>query len=214
MNKIIMVSSPLDEDWLFLFYSRVTELYSLSRESLHNTHQWAITLAFALITAIMTLGGTEEPYPNEFSFIILMLSFPLLIRFFIRSCLECSIEYKFQAIRDALDFYLSGDKEEKRKREAYLVNVINTYYIKFCSPYKLSKIIKDNLKLAYLWIFLLWLGLFIWGVFSLTYSLKLIIIFVMVVSFVVFEFIRFITYKKFHYIEIEYQEKLSCGCLS
>ena len=197
-----MVTTPINDEWLLIFYDRISNLYSLTRKSLHDTHQWAITLALALITAILTLGGVEDPYPNEFSFIIVILSFPLLIRFFIRSCLETSIQYKFQKVRDELDIYLSK-KVTTRDDETQLIKVINTYYFEFFSPKKLKKIIWDNLRLAYMWIFFLWFGLSLWGGFSLIFTFKLKLICILAGLYVVFEIIQFIAYKKFQYVEID-----------
>ena len=194
-----MSNSEISVEWLTLFYNRITELYSLSRKSLHDTHHWAITLTLALVTAIMGLGGTADPYPNEFGFIVVVVSFPLLIRFFIRSCLERSIEKRFLVIRNELDKYLSLGASAKEDNRARLTNIINTYYFEFYPSVGFIENMLDNLRLSYCWIFTLWIGLIVWGVFCLSFSVKLFVICTITGLFVIFELIQFYRYKKLNY---------------
>jgi len=186
-------NEKLDEQWLMLFYERVTNQFTLSRESLHNTHQWAISLTFGIVTAIFTISSTN-PYPNEYSFVALLLTLPLMIRFFIRSCLEYSIQRKWQEIRNRLDIYFSN---RKKKQYDDLKKCIDLYYFKWESPISIWKIIWDNLSLAYLWPFVLYGGLIIWGSISLfmTNLIKTTCFVVFLIT--IFEISRLICYRGF-----------------
>jgi len=191
--------TSINKSWLLLFYDRVTNLFTLSRESMHNTHQWAISLALGIVTAVFTVGGKENPFPNELGLIIILLSFPLLLRFFIRSCLECAIQYRFMKIRDVLDIYFSENRKKRKLMKPYLIEVINTYYLEFQSPRKLWKVVWDNLRLAYLWIFILWIGLIIWGGISVQKTMSLYIVLLIVLVFVVYEIVSFLCYERLKY---------------
>jgi hypothetical protein len=94
-------SNGPSEKYLDALYDRVNDQFTLSRNSQQNTHQWVISLALALITAVLTLGSNQKPYPSEYNFVAILISFPLLFRFFVRSCLETSILYKWMTIRNA-----------------------------------------------------------------------------------------------------------------
>jgi len=59
-DNIDRADNQIDEGWLRLFYSKVYDQFTLSRESLHNTHQWAITLTFGVITAIFTISNNHN----------------------------------------------------------------------------------------------------------------------------------------------------------
>jgi len=201
MNEGYKVTS-IDEKWLNKFYDRVTDLFTLSRESLHNTHQWAISLALGFITVILTIDGKENPFPNELGLIIILLSFPLLLRFFIRSCLECAIQYRFMDIRNTMDKYFSASSEKRKEIEPLLLEEINFYYFDFKSPRKLLKIIWDNLRLAYLWIFIVWIGLMTWGFISIKETKIIVIVLITVITFVIFEILSFLSYKNLKYKQL------------
>lgn len=197
MDKESMMKkkNEFDEKWLYAFYDRVTDQFSLSRSSFHNTHQWANTLTFGIVTAILTLFREENSYPNEIGFITLLLTFPLMLKFFIRSCLEYSIQRKWQIIRDNLDKYFLKSKRKSEKEE--LMKSIQKYYFEWKSPVTIWKIIYDNLRLAYFWPFLLYIGLILWGAIMLSRSSLIIISSIAVVIFVFYELIEFFCYSGF-----------------
>jgi hypothetical protein len=188
-------NNELDEKWLYMFYDRVTDQFSLSRRSFHNTHQWANTLTFGIVTAILTLFREENSYPNEVGFIALLLTLPLMLRFFIRSCLEYSIQRKWQIIRDNLDKYFLNNKRKSERIE--LIKSIQKYYFERKSPVSIWKIICDNLKLAYSWPFLIYIGLIIWGALKLQMSTEMLISSVFVSIYVFYELITFFCYSGF-----------------
>lgn len=202
MNNNSKITS-IDAQWIEKYYDRITALFILSRESLHNTHQWAISLALGFITVILAINSNESTFPNELSLIITLLSFPLLVRFFIRSCLECAIQHRFIKIRNELDIYLSSTVEKRKEREPDLIEVINCYYIQFQASKNIKKIIWENLQLAYLWIFIVWTGLIVWGFLTLPIITKrIIIILFLVIAFILYEIISFLLYERLKYKEL------------
>ena len=201
-TKSTQDSGCAEDQWLGLFYCRVTDQFVLSRQSLHNTHQWVISLALGLMTVVLTLGGQDTRYPNEYGFVAILVSLPLLFRFFVRSCLETSIEYKWMAIRDAQDMYLycrDNHKTEKDQAAKHLMETIELYYFQWKSSRLLRKIIWDNLRLAYLWPFILVIGMIIWGAASLCMTPLVAVVILVVVAYMAYEIHGFATYTGFEY---------------
>lgn len=191
-----------DSDWLEWFYSRVTDQYVLARESFHNTHQWTITLTLGLVTAVVALGGQGAQYPTELSVIAVLAAIPFLFRFFVRSCLEYSIHHRWATIRDALDlhFYLCSTQPSMTSQSlAYLQETIRLYYFQWLCPRPFSKIVGDNLRLAYSWPFILLAALTLWGIVELPLTPLLGIALAGVGFFMVYEIWAFVTYRGFKF---------------
>jgi hypothetical protein len=191
-----------DDQWLELLYPRVTDQFVLSRQSLHNTHQWVISLALALITVVLTLGGQDTPYPNEYGLVAILVSLPLLFRFFVRSCLETSIQDKWMAIRNAQDMYLycrDNQKPETDQAARHLLETVELYYFQWKSSRLLREIIWDNLRLAYLWPSILVTGMLVWALTSLCITPLVAAVAVVVGAYMVYEICSFVTYGGFQY---------------
>ncbi|MBN2156488.1 MAG: hypothetical protein JW776_10630 [Candidatus Lokiarchaeota archaeon] len=191
-----------NDKWLDVLYGRVNDQFVLSRTSQQNTHHWVISLALALITAVLTLGGNEEPYPSEFNFVAILVSLPLMFRFFVRSCLETSIQNRWMVIRNALDEYnyiKSNNLNQISEYKKYLDEVISLYYFSWKSPTKIEKIIWDNIRLAYFWPFVVIVILLTWGYIALPNTKMICITSIIVSSFMVYEIVSFFNYKGFKY---------------
>lgn len=191
-----------DDQWLELFYSRVTDQFVLSRQSLHNTHQWVISLALGLMTVVLTLGGQGRAYPNEYGLVAILVSVPLLFRFFVRSCLETSIQYKWMAIRDAQDMYLycrDNHKGERDQAARYLMETIELHYFQWKSSRLLREIMWNNLQLAYLWPLILLIGMLVWGLTCVGITPLVALVIVVVAAYMAYEIRSFVTYRGFQY---------------
>jgi len=196
--------ATFDPEWLSLFYTRATEQFGLSRQSLHRTHEWVITLTLGLTIAVLTSGDQQSSYPNEFGFVAVLASFPLLFRFFVRSCLECAIQHRWIAIRNALDrlFYLKGvDPYSRSLAERHLRETIELYYFQWKSPLSIWAIIWEVLRLAYLWPFILLVSLMGWGAAALTMSPLLAIAGATVILYMSYEVIAFFGYRGFEHVD-------------
>ncbi|MBN1970354.1 MAG: hypothetical protein JW870_13375 [Candidatus Delongbacteria bacterium] len=195
-----------NDKWLEAFYGRVNDQFVLSRTSQQNTHHWVISLALALIAAVLTLGGNEKPYPSEFNFVAVLVSLPLMFRFFVRSCLETSIQNRWLVIRNALDEYnyiKSNNEDQITEYREYLNQVISLYYFRWKSPTKIGKIVWDNIRLAYFWPFIVIIILLIWGYIALPLTRMICVASIVVSSFMIFEIVTFLYYKGFKYEEAE-----------
>jgi len=158
-----------NSEWIKAFYGRVTSEFALARNSLHATHNWATTLATGAVIASIGVAG-KGAFPTENAVMALAVSIPLLFRFFVRSCLECSIQHRWIQIRNALDWYLSTQGWSEEARKPYLVYLrqsVSTYYYRFRSPKRVSEVVKENLNLIYFWPFALLGGMLAWGVVDL-----------------------------------------------
>lgn len=205
MDGVHLEAKALDQEWLAWFYDRVTNHFTLSRESLHNTHQWVITLTLGLVTAVLTLASSQQRYPSEFGFIALLVSIPLMLRFFVRSCLECSIQHKWRAIRDAMDVYFYVKRYDPRhpdlglQAERYLRETIVLFYFNWKSPKRLRGLVWENLRLTYLWPFALLLSLLVWGAAEVHMTAPVAVTSVLVFVYAVYEIIGLMTYRGFQY---------------
>lgn len=189
----------INEKYLENFSSRVTDEFSLARQSFHNTHNWVITLSVGIVAAILTITKGNNEIGREYGLIALLLSFPLILRFFIRSCLEYSIQCKWMEIRNSLDsYFFEGNKEIKKIRKKYLIESIKFYYFEWKSPISMCEIIKDNLKLAYSWPFILY-PLLILQLISTPQSCLVVIIEIIVSVFIIYELCTFFKYRGFNY---------------
>jgi hypothetical protein len=191
------VSKSFYEKWPELFYSRVTSQFVLSRQSMQTTHQWVITLTVGLVTAVLAVSG--QKYPNEFGFVGLLLSMPLMFRFFVRSCIELSIQYKLIEIRNAQDRLcaLRNAGEPTEDAERYLQRAIQLYYFEWKSPKSLCYLVCETLQLVYLWPFLVLTILLLWGATTLAITPLIGAAVSAVALFQIWELIRFVSYSGF-----------------
>ena len=83
--------------------------------------------------------------------------------------------------------------------EKFLIETIELYYFKFKSPRKLGRIIWDNLQLAYLWTFIIVIGLLVWGFVVIPFDNLVTIVVVLAGLFTIYELISFFTYRGFRY---------------
>jgi len=92
-----------------------------------------------------------------------------MVRFFIRSALALVNMYRWNELIYATSKVLSLPKNcpERPIFERNLQKKIDAYFYRWKSPRPKYYIVWQNLKLMYLWFFIIVLALFLWGVFSL-----------------------------------------------
>lgn len=192
-------------DWETAFYSRVTAEFTLTRTTLTTTHQWIITLAIGAITAVLALGQGGFLFPSESGFIAVLVILPLMLRFFVRSCLEYTLFHRWLAIKLAQDEYFLAKAKKKGQNAAKikLNKAIETYYIGRWSPKPFRKMIVDNLTLAFYWPFLLVLLLTLLGVAIQEQTFLVIVVMRVVAVMLLVEFYLFFRYDRFQYRSIE-----------
>jgi hypothetical protein len=196
------------DEWLKMFNSRVSSELSLARNGYTTTHQWVITLTVALITAVLALGRGSIEYPTQFGFIAVLVITPLMVRFFVRSCLEYAIFRRWVAIRNAIDkyFYLKGSGVQEAQAKEYLDEVIRLYYFLWKSAIKRKVLLVDTLRMAFLWPLIVLISLIVWGVICLSFSVVLAVVGVVVAAFVFVEVKGIFTYSGFDYAKPSFQQ--------
>lgn len=204
MNETIKMNSWNDSEWLMLFYEQVGREASSARESQRETHNWVITLAAGIVTAVLALGGDELKYPSELSFVGLLIVIPLFFRFFVRSCLEYQIFNRWIILRNGLDGYFiakQASKDSGDKAMKYLEEIIQLYYFQWKAPKPIPKMIADNLKLAYGWPFIILFVLLVWGIIAQTMTTLICYTLIVFIPWMFLEINWFIGYRGFKYQE-------------
>ncbi len=205
MNESIIQGRPVDE-WLKMFYGRVDSELAVARNTIGTTHQWVITLTVGGITAVLAFGQGDFKYPTESSFIAVLVLLPLLFRFFVRACLEYTIFHRWLEIRNLLDryYYLQElDPAAADSCRTRLLRAIELYYFNESSAKPFLKMVQDNLKLAFLWPFILLIGLIVIGL-RLQESSPLIKVVIWGTAlFTLLELACFVRYRRFRYKELD-----------
>lgn len=191
-----------EAEWLKLLYGRVDSEFALTRNTVTTTHQWVISLTVAGITAVIAFGGGKFTYPTESSFVAVLALVPLMLRFFVRSCLEYTLFHRLLTIRNLMDKYFYSQYSTPHKSEinkSELLKAIDIYYLGPSSAKKFGKMVWDNLRLAFLWPFLLLIGLVALGFANQELTLFVIIVLTLAGGIMVLELFWFVTYKRFRY---------------
>lgn len=212
MEELNNGDSYLDPKWLEMFYEQVGREASLARESQRETHNWVITLAAGIFTAIFALGGNQIKYPSEIGFIGLLIITPLFFRFFVRSCLEYQIFHRWIVIRNGLDsYYFSKNNSQGLEQQIskYLLEIISLYYFQWKAPKHFLKMIWDNFRLAYGWLFIILIALIIWGIIEQPMTLNIKYTLILFIPWMSFELISFIRYRGFNYYKPSLQIDIS-----
>lgn len=189
------------DQWLEWLYHRVDINLTMARNGYTGTHQWIITLTIAGLTAVLAVNGDDFRYPTEQSLVIVLLLFPLMLRFFVRSCLEYTIFYRWLRLRDGLDFYFNKARMGKKTKKdgAALARVIDICLIGTRSVRPMRKMIYDNLRMAFLWPMLIVLGLLAYGLMYQDLTPTLTIVLIAVAAVTAYEVQEFARYPRFRY---------------
>ena len=195
-----------ETDWLKLLYGRVDSEFALTRNTVATTHQWVISLTVAGITAVIAFSGTGLTYPTELSFAAVLALIPLMFRFFVRACLEYTLFHRWLKIRNLLDKYFYSQYSTPNTAEinkSNLLKAIDLYYLGPSSSKKFGKMVGDNLRLAFLWPFILLIGLAAWGFACQELTLFVTIVVILSMGITLLELYWFGTYKRFRYVSFE-----------
>lgn len=136
-----------------------------------------LTLASGLLTALLAVLGAGElfkgssaptqlaprtiagiPALSPVSLIVLVLVFPLLVRFLVRSMIAYNNLLRFNKIRDASWKFLQGQSQWRDFSSTYCL-----YQLKWKSPETVLKSIWSNMKYGYMWLFAVFVAAIVWG---------------------------------------------------
>ncbi|MCR4410072.1 MAG: hypothetical protein QHH43_06150 [Candidatus Saccharicenans sp.] len=165
----------MEKEWLEKFYSECGREVSLAYNVLNHTNTWGLTLVTALLSttflSAVKLGNFSIRfiYPTTYHWYIVIITWIIMLRFFVRSALALTNMYRWNELIYATAKLLSIPQESLYRDllERNLKKKIDAYYFKWKSPRPKLYVAWQNLKLMYLWLFIIILSLFLWGVLTL-----------------------------------------------
>lgn len=165
----------MKREWLEKFYTECGREVALAYNVLNHSNNWGVTLAAAVL-ATSFMGGVEVKegkltvlYPTAIHWIYAILAWIIMLRFFTRSALGLANMYRWNEMIFASSKVLSLPQGHPSLLiyERNCAKKIDAYYYRWRSPLTRRKLIWHNLKLMYLWFFLIVLALIIWGAIAL-----------------------------------------------
>lgn len=162
----------MEKPWLEKFYTECGREVSLAYTVLNYTNNWGVTLgAGVLATGFLSAvklesTGIKIVYPTTVHWFFVIFSWIVMIRFFVRSALALVNMYRWNELIFSSSKVLSLSDEDPNRPlfERNLAKKIDSYFFRWRSPRTKRYIIWHSLKLMYMWLFLVVLGLFGWGV--------------------------------------------------
>ena len=174
----------MERSWLEKFYTECGREVTLAYTVLNQANNWGVTVALGFLTTIALSviktndsGVITYQYPTLVHWYLVIAAWILLVRFFVRSALALANMYRWNTLIYAASRVLSVAEAHP----AYPVYVRNcakaadAYYYRFKSPVKQAKLVWRSLKLMYLWIFVTFFILFVWGVLTLDWDIYFLI---------------------------------------
>lgn len=161
----------MNREWISKFYTECGREVSLAYNVLNYTNNWGVTLvtaviAIALVSSIdIREGDIILRYPTAVHWIVVIIAWIIMSRFFVRSCLALTNMYRWNTLIRASSKVLSlpEDHAELPTFERNFCKQVKTYFYDWKSPIRQSKIAGDTLKLMYLPFFIILLVLIVWG---------------------------------------------------
>jgi len=152
----------INNEWLDTYYAEVGREIDVASSQLHDTTNWSIGIAMA---AVSTLAISERPYPDVWTFGVVVVGFVLVMRFFIRSCLAYANLDKWSKIHRLITKYrLQTGSADTDSLGRDIEEAIQQYHIEWRSPKPPWALLWSNLKLGYLYLFLVLSCLLVAGV--------------------------------------------------
>jgi uncharacterized membrane protein len=151
----------IDDKWLDIYYTEVGREIGVASSQLHDTTNWSIGITTAAVSAIALSG---QPYPQVWTLGLAVVAFILLIRIFLRTCLAYANLTKWNEIHTLITRYkLADNSSERQHLKNKILRSIELYHLGWQSPKPIHSILWSNLKLGYLYMFLILGFLCVWG---------------------------------------------------
>jgi len=169
----------INRSWIENFYTECGREVSLAYNVLNHTNTWGITLTSAVVllaflSSIETKSGVLSlHYPTLIHLYIVIICWVIMCRFFVRSCLAYTNMHRWNTLISATSKVLSLDDDhpDLPVYQNNFIKKVKAYYYDWNSPIPQWKIIWNNLKLMYLWFFLILFALIIWGFVQIDHDL-------------------------------------------
>jgi hypothetical protein len=162
----------MERKWLEAFYKECGREVSLAYNVLNQTNNWGITLAVAVVvTCFLGTARVEGrtiylTYPTLLQWYLVIFGWIIMVRFFVRSALGLVNMYRWNELINSTCKVLSLPEShpDTPLLNRNLAKKIEAYFFRFRSPKTRRFIVWHNLKLMYLWFFIILLCLFTWGI--------------------------------------------------
>lgn len=203
----------MERSFLEKFYTECGREVSLAYNVLNQTNSWGITIVIAVLAtslfSALKLNGSSWHflYPTIVHWYIVIVSWIIVLRFFVRSALGLVNMYRWNELIYSTFkvLYLPDNHPNRDLFERNLIKKIDAYYLRWLSPKPRRKIIWQNLKLMYFWFFIIILGLFIWGIICLSRDVSYYLGLLLFIIPTLIEIVWYIRWygMKFEHIELE-----------
>jgi hypothetical protein len=165
----------MNRSWVEEFYKECGREVSLAYNTFNHTNNWGITLATGIvaivfIAAIKSVGGEITIiYPNLAYWLVVVVAWVIMTRFFIRSCLALVNMYRWNTLIYAASKILSLPDEHPHLSlyERNFIKKVKAYFYDWRSPIPKKKLLWECLRLIWIWFFLILLCLVLWGAITL-----------------------------------------------
>jgi len=162
----------MERKWLESFYKECGREVSLAYNVLNQTNNWGITMAVAVVatcflgTARIKGGSINLTYPTLLQWYLVIFGWIIMVRFFVRSALGLVNMYRWNELINSTCKVLSLPETypDLPLLNRNLAKKIEAFFFNWRSPKTRWFIVWRNLKLMYLWFFIIILSLFIWGI--------------------------------------------------
>jgi len=162
---------PIDREWIKQFYTECGREASLAHEVHNNTNTWGVTLVTGVVAVTFISAvrfedtGVALKYPTAALWFVMIGAWIITCRFFVRSCIALSNTYRWNTLAIAATQILSlpADSPHSPLFERNFAKKVKAYYYDWRSPIAQRKLVWTTLKLMYLWFFLIFFGLLMWG---------------------------------------------------
>jgi hypothetical protein len=198
----------MERKWLDSFYKECGREVSLAYNVLNQTNNWGITLAVAVVatcflgTARFEGGSITLAYPTLLQWYLVIFGWIIMVRFFVRSALGLVNMYRWNELINSTCKVLSLPESHPDipLLNRNLAKKIEAYFFRWRSPKTRWFIVWHNLKLMYLWFFIILLSLFTWGIIGLE---KTVLFWVGLILFIVPTIIEIVWFNRWHGLQYQ-----------
>lgn len=212
---LLQKADSMERKWLEKFYAECGRETTLAYNVLNYSNNWGVTLitgimATVFLGSLSTKDGVVSfSYPTLYHWLFVIIGWIIMLRFFTRSALALANLYRWNKLNVAIAKLLSLSEYDPlfTTYEKNCVKTIREYYFNWSSPIKRRKLIWSNLKLMYLWPFLLIMVLFIWGICKLEWNIYFFIGMALFIIPLIIEMYFFLNWHGLKYAKVDLDDE-------
>ncbi len=151
----------MTDEWTQAYLAETGREIDNASAQLHETTNWSIGVVIAAFSAIAL---APDPYPTRWTLAAVGIALILVLRFFVRSCIAYSYLHRWNRIHRAIvRIHVLENNNAHPQYIKQLQESINVYHVQWHSSIRLKSLICANLKLGYLQLFIVVVGLLLYG---------------------------------------------------